>query len=412
MITGMGEVISGWLYGGPPDGASSFFAAAGELQNVVGQIVGILDGQQANSAALLDAWASPTGADAVAANVPYAGWLVHQAGQIKAAATQIHTTGAAFDAAKAVTRSPGEFAILNATCLAMMAINPLVLGALTHAIAMNRAVHTAWTHTAVTSYAHYTSASTAMHGAMVPLTAPPSSTVRGEQGAQMLMSSGLGAQAAQGLAASPLSSVGTVGSSVGSAVQPLSSATSLLSQPTSALTSSGSEFAQAPAAASSLSSMPMTSMPMTGSPTAGSGNAGADSGNWWAASGGGGTVAAAFSGGGAGFGGMGGLGSVATLARVQGPGSWGSVNAATPEANQVVMSRLDAVRPASSMPATAGGMGAPGAMPPAARQASSERERGFNEALATAAVLYRPPKDMPVVTGAVGAQFMAREEVL
>jgi hypothetical protein len=47
--------------------------------------------------------------------------------------------------------------------------------------------------------------------------------------------------------------------------------------------------------------------------------------------------------------------------------------------------------------------------PPAQQGSSSQRERERNGTLA-AAVLYRPPGNMPVVTGAAGAQFVAGEE--
>jgi hypothetical protein len=60
-------------------------------------------------------------------------------------------------------------------------------------------------------------------------------------------------------------------------------------------------------------------------------------------------------------------------------------------------------------------MGAAGAMmmpmhPASAAAHERDRELEDDNALAAAAVLYRPPEDMPVVTGAFGAQFVAGEE--
>jgi hypothetical protein len=73
-----------------------------------------------------------------------------------------------------------------------------------------------------------------------------------------------------------------------------------------------------------------------------------------------------------------------------------------------VVSRVAEARAASATPATSAGMGAPGAMAPQASASARERER--DGTLAAPAVLYRPPRDLAVVTGVAGAQFVAGEE--
>jgi PPE-repeat protein len=407
-LTGPGETISHQLWTGP--GAGSFYSTATTLDGVVSQIVSILGGHQATAGALSTAWTSPTGELAVSANSPYEAWLGEAAGHITAAATQIHAAGAAFDAARGMTRTPGEFWALDFQCWQWMLLNPLLLGMLTPLILANRAMWAAWTISAVTGMANYTSASEPVQS-LAPLAAPPVSGTAVPPNPSI--AAGLAGQqpigrAMQGVAAT--------------ALQPLSATAPLLSQlwsqPSNALASSGGQLAQAPAAMTSgLAGLPsMAQAPMTtlGSPTPGSGglgSGGAEAGSFFGATpGAGGTVAAALSGGSAGVGGV----ASTALAPMRGPVSWASTaNAAnpTPDADGVVVSRIAGARAASATPATSAGMGAPGAMMPPTRQASaSARERGLNDTLAAAAVLYRPPRAMPVVTGAAGAQFAAGGE--
>lgn len=410
-----GETISAWMWSGP--GSASLYTSATQLTNVVVQIWNILDGQQANAGAVLTAWASPTGDTAVAANSPYQTWLADAAGQIETAAVQIQSAATAFEGAQKATPHPAQFAAIDsfiATWAPLSFIPPI--GA---AVAAALLEHFYMTLQAQQAYAFWTAESAATVGALEPLPTPPATAVpamltpfisTGLVGQQPI------AQVIQGVARSTaaLPSVGSVGSA---AAQPVSGVASLASQPTSALLSSGSELTQAPASmASSLGSVPsMASGPMSalGSPSTGSGSAGVDSLSWLGASAGGGTVAASLSGGGAG---LSGLAGSAALAPVRGPVSWASTAAnPTPEAEEVTVSRIAEAKAASGtgMPATSGGMGAPGAMAPAARQTSeSERERGLNNPLAAAAVLYRPPRNMPVVTGAAGAQFVTGREAL
>jgi hypothetical protein len=400
----IGEMISAQLWGGP--GASSFYSAAAALTNVVTQISNILAGQQANAGVLLTAWASPTGEKAVSANSPYGAWLTEAESQIAAAATQIQAAGAAFDMAQKMTPTPAQFAANNLQYAVLMATN--ILGQNWPAIIANRVEYAVYTIQAVSAMSFYTTESAGTVWALQPLPAPPVAAIPGS--VDPSTSAGLAGQAPlqqamQGGAATALPSVGSAAPAAVSATAPLVS--QLLSQPGSALMSSGGELAQAPASMTSgLAGMPAMASPAAGS--GGLGNAGANSGSWLGATpAAAGTVAAALSGGGAGLSGLGGT----ALAPIRGPVSWASTAEANPttDPDEAVVSRIAEARAASATPATSAGMGAPGAMVPPGQQAS-ERERERDDKLAAAAVLYRPPTDMPVVTGAAGAQFVAGEE--
>ena len=404
----IGETISHELWSGP--GASSFYAASAALTSVVTQISSILDGQQANAGVLLTAWASPTGEKAIEADSPYGAWLTEAAAQITYAATQIQAAGTAFETAKNMTPTPSQFWWNNLEYGVLMATN--ILGQNWPFIIVNRVEHTTYTVMAVTAMSSYTLESAATVGTIQPLAAPPVSAT--PLPADPSISAGLAGLQPIGQAVS--GAVNAVApSAAGAALQPVSATAPLLSQPTSAL----SQLTQAPTAMTSgLTGLPSMASPMTsgfGSQSAdGTGvtGAGADSGGWFGAMpASGGTVAAALSGGGAGLSGLGG-----TAAPMRGPVSWASTtNTAKPaagaDADEVIVSRIAEARAASATPATSASMGAPGTMMPPAQQASaSARERGQNSTLSAAAVLYRPPLKMPVVTGAAGAQFVAGEE--
>jgi PPE-repeat protein len=407
----IGETISTWLWGGPPDGAASFYSAATALNGVVTQISNILGGQQANNGVLLTAWASPTGEKAVSANSPYGAWLSEAAAQIETAATQIQAAGAAFDFAKGMTPTPAQFAANNVQFAVLMATN--ILGQNWPAIIANRVEYATYTMQAVTAYSFYSTESTGTVGALQPLAAPPVSATPGALSPSI--SAGLAGQQPFGQATPGTAALPSVGSAVAPAVsaglQPLSATSSLLSQPAEALATSGGELAQAPSAMTSgLGGLPSAMSSGLGSPAAASGSAGADPAGWYGAPGAGGTVAAALSGGAAGLSGLGGA-----VAPMRGPVSWASTDNAdaanpTQEADEVAVSRIAEARGASATPATSAGMGAPGAMMPPGQASGSERERERDDTLASAAVLYRPPRNMPVVTGAAGAQFVAGEE--
>jgi PPE-repeat protein len=207
------------------------------------------------------------------------------------------------------------------------------------------------------------------------------------------------------------SSVGNGSSSVGNALSsPMGNTLSsslgnaLSSQPTSLLSTLSavpSMAAMAPMMASSALTSPTTGTGHVGS-------AGANLGNWLGRvdPAGGGTVAAALSGGGGA--GVSGFGGLAPPAPMRGPVSWASGPSAEPYVDGDVVSRFAEANARLATPAAAAGMGVPGMMMPP--QSASGREREDDGALATAAVLYRQSRDMPVVTGAAGAQFVAGEE--
>lgn len=405
------EAISAQLWGGP--GATSFHASAAALTEMATKLAAIMDGQQATAGVLSTAWASPTGESAIAANAPYQAWMTQAAAQMGVAATQISMAGLAFDAAQALTPTPGEFAQNNVEYAWLTATN--LLGQNWPFIFVNRLQYAEYSIRAWTAMGFYTAESAGTVGTIQPLAPPPFSATLAPSNPSI--AAGLaGSQSIRALTAGGPTPMIPAAPPVGAALQPVGALTSvlsqpgnLLSQPANALMSSGGELAQAPSA--------MTSgLAGLGSQTAGAGGtggAGADGGSWiGATSAAGGTVAASLSGGGAGLSGIGG----AVPAAMRGPVSWSSTtNAANPTPNPdgdgVVVSRVAEARAASAAPATSAGMGAPGATMPPAQQASGPvRERERDGTLAATAVLYRPPTEMPVVTGAAGARFVAGEE--
>lgn len=410
----MGETISNWMWTGTP-GAGSWHAAASALTQVVGQLTGIQGGEQANAEALSVAWASPTGAMAVEANTPYQAWLAQIGPQIDAMASLIAQTGNVFHAAQFATPNPGVFATDWHNIITTAHGLPLSFAAFFAALSQYA------THTTQAMHAYFVTwmpASTSLVTTLLkPMPLPPVSAVPGAITPSMSgsMSGGVASAAAalpSGLGALP-SGLGSLPSVGSAAAQPLSALPQVLSQAGSPLMSSGSALAQAPSSmASGLGGLPSSMAPPMspgfGSPAAGSGDTGANSGNWIPAmSGEGGTVAAALSGGGAGTSGFGGT---AAMAALRGPVSWASsADAAAPGGDRVVLSRFAEARAASTS-ATSSGMGAPGAMMPPARSASAKGEQESDATLASVAAPYRVPRNMPVVTGANGAQFVAGEE--
>lgn len=399
------ELISAEMWAPAPTFDGSASTAAGALLGVVSQINAILDGQQTNTSVLRAAWASPTGERAVSANTPYQVWLTDMASQISAAAHQIYTAGADFAAARMATPHPGEFVANWTEFFILLATN--FLGLNTLKIVENRAQYAQLVARTMTAYHTYGSESAATVQTLPALPSPPvSATPDPSIGAQP------GARPPMGPAMQGMDAVWSAGSA---AAQPVATLAQLSAQPSNALMASGGELASGPSAMTSgLGALPsMASAPMTsglGSPTAGSPSAGAESGGVLGASAGAATVAAALSGGGAGLSGL----SGAAPAPMRGPVSWASRTDAanpTPNTEQVMVSRIAEARAASAAPATSAGMGAPGAMmPPARQESASMRQRGVNDTLAPAGVVYLPPRDMPVVTGAAGAQVVAGEE--
>jgi PPE-repeat protein len=409
----IGETISHEFWSGP--GATSFYSAAAALTGVATQVSNVLDGQQANAGAILTAWAAPTGERAISANSPYEAWLASAVEQLQMAATQIEAAGSAFEFAKAMTPTPAQFAWNNGMFMFLVATN--LLGQNTPAIIENRFEYAMMTISAVGAMSFYSAESAATVGAIEPLAAAPMSASLVP--ADPSLATGL-AGTPIGQAATVARSAGAAAKSAGAAAKSVSAAAPVASQLGNTLTASDSQLAQAPTTMTSglgalqeMAQAPMTSGlgSQAADASAGTG-AGADSGSWLGAGPAtGATVAAALSGGGADLSGLGG----ATSAPVRGPVSWASTtNAANPagvDAEEVAVSRVAEARSASAMPGTSPGMGSPGAMMPPAQQSSAlARERGQSGALGAAGVLYRAPRNLPVVTGVAGAQFVTGEE--
>ncbi|OMC13516.1 PPE domain-containing protein [Mycobacterium sp. SP-6446] len=404
------EAISAQLWSGP--GAGSFYASAAALTEMAAKLTDIMDGQEAIAGVLTTAWASPTGESAIAANAPYQAWVAHAAAEMGTAATQISAAAVAFDAAQALTPTPAEFAQNDLQYVVLVSTN--ILGQNWPAIIYNRIEYAEYCIRAWTAMSFYTAESAGTVGAIQPLTPPPFSATLAPTNPSI--AAGLaGSQSIRAaLPAGAPMPMSPAAPAVNAALQPAGALASLqpgnvLSQPTNALLSGGSELAQAPSA--------MTSgLTGLGSQTAGAGGTGgpgADGASWIGrAPAAGGTVAAALSGGGAGLSGIG----AAVPAGMRGPVSWSSTaNAASPapnpDADPVVVSRVAEARAAAVTPATTAGMGAPGAaMQPPAQQASEPARERERDGTLAAAVLYRPPTELPVVTGVAGARFVAGEE--
>ena len=279
---------------------------------------------------------------------------------------------------------------------------------------------------AVAAMAFYKTESRRTVGAIEPLAAAPmsASLVPADPSiAAGLAGTPIGSAvsgAVSGAVATAARSAGAAAKSAGAAAKSVGAAAPVASQVGNALTASDSQLAQAPTAMTSglgalqeMAQAPMTSGlgSQAADAPAGTG-ARADSGSWLGAGpASGATVAAALSGGGADLSGLGGT----TLAPVRGPVSWASTtNAANPagvDAEEVAVSRFAEARSVSATPGASPGMGSPGAMmPPAQPSSASARERGQSGALGATGVLYRATRNLPVVTGVAGAQFVTGEE--
>jgi hypothetical protein len=414
----IGEMISG-QYWTNVAGSSSLHATAANLTSTSTQLKGILSGHQVNSGVMQFAWQGPTGQLANTADTPQQLWLAASSAQLDGAATAVQGLATAFDAAQMATPHPAAFAQNDYWYPIWYGVFIASLGIISQPLVANNAEHAAYTTAAVTADAGYKSTSMGILAALQPLalTPPPLSGTPGAPSISpwtAVQPLGPVLQGAAALGATPagaaLPALSAAAQPLSAAAQPLGAATSLLSQPSNALASSGGQLASTAAPMTSgLGGAPSSAMTPVGSQGAGSGGPGTNDGSWYGATATGGTVAAALSsGGGVGLGGLGGAG--AAMAPLRGPVSWAS---ATPEADQPVVSQFAQTRAALAASPTSANMGAPGTMmPPAARQGqeSSSRDKALDNVLATAAVLYRPPKDMPVVTGAAGMHYLAGEE--
>ncbi|HRD12094.1 MAG TPA: PPE family protein, partial [Mycobacterium sp.] len=151
------EVTSGEFWGGP--GAGTFFASAAQLEALAGLIIGMLGGHSAVEAALSASWPAPTGASAVAANVPHMLWLGTVATMLQTAGAQIAATGEQFEVAKMATPTPAEVAYNQSEHVALNAAN--FLGFLTPYIMANRAQYGSYWVRGVSNKSAYEAASAA-----------------------------------------------------------------------------------------------------------------------------------------------------------------------------------------------------------------------------------------------------------
>ena len=400
------EVTSGEFWGGP--GAGTFFASAAQLEALAGMIIGMLGGHSAVETALAASWPAPTGASAVAANVPHMLWLGTVATMLQTAGAQIAATGEQFEVAKMATPTPVEVAYNQSEHVALNAAN--FLGFLTPYIMANRAQYGSYWVRGVSNKSAYEAASAAGVQAIPPVPPPPptaapltggggsslTDTASPEnllagQGSPMQMMMSLLPMAAQ--MPSQLSGLTSGG--------PLSSVTELPQQALQQITSLAGQFgsvspdvgadALSAAGADWVTATPAAGGPVTASLTGAGGGAG----------------------GGAGFGGA---GAVSPAAALRSPGSWSStVNAAAPSASTdpAPTSRIAEARTGGTV---ASGMGSPGAMmSPAmahgAAGSSNDDKRSTATAvdgaavLSTAADAFRGPAGVPTISGGGGNDF-------
>jgi hypothetical protein len=426
-----GELFSNQIWAFGPGGSTSLHAAAANLTSVSLRVEAVLAGHQANSGVMLTAWQGQTGELANAADTPQQVWLHATAKQLDLAAAATQTLATAFHTAQMTTPPPSAFLANDVAYPGVLALMFVSFGTIWQPYFLNGMEYLLMTAMAEAAQGTYSSMSTGILAAMQghTLTASPVSGTPGVGAMSGSMAGGMAGsplgsllQGAAGLGAAPGGAASAAVPAVGAATQPFSSVTSLVSQPSNVLGSSGSQLAStagpmASSPASGLGGMPASAMPPVGSPGNGAGGPGTSDGTWYGAGAGtGGTVAAALTpgGGGAGLGGLGGAG--VAMSPLRAPGSWGSSTptVATLDADQGPGSRFAQTRAAMAGSPTSAGMGSPGTMmPPAARQgqeSAAARDKALDAALATAAVLYRPPRDMPVVTGAAGMHYLAGEE--
>ncbi|SKO16028.1 PPE family protein [Mycobacteroides abscessus] len=374
-------------------GAETFFAAAGVVHAVAGIMAGLSGGHGAVSAAMGVAWMGTTGSTAVAANTPYQAWLGKTQGELHAIAGQIEATGSAFETSRGATPTPGEVAANQSEHVALNAAN--FLGMLTPLIVENRGQYfgNMWPRAAGSIYS-YQAASMAGAQAIPPLDPPPPS------GAPVTASPSL----AQGLAgdkpisaaagADPLGQFGPILQTMGQLPQ---QGSSLMKAPTEMLQGAAklpqeafkpfmdmfNQFGNAPGGMNGL------------------GN-GADAGNWLTSPpNAGGPVGANVGTGGAG-GGFGGSGMSAASSAMRSPSGWSPTAGASAAGEGAQVSRFAEAR-ASQLPASGAGGGA--GMAPAAAGHGRDSDRPKGGSLADAAVLYREPEGIPVVSGIGGAVY-------
>jgi len=393
-------------------GASSFMASAAQLEAVADGILALLAGDLATAAALGITWPSPTGAVAVAANLPHVAWLASSAAMLSEHAAKIAATGTAFETLKAATPTPAEVELNQATHMLLEATN--FLGINTPAIIANRAQYFGdyWVRAASNKYS-YAAASASGVQSIEPLPPPvPTSIPMGGGGIDPGSSSQTGGgdptsamQAPMQMMTGLVGQIGQVGgqlgqlASGGGALQGLTQLPQQAMSPLMSLSSGMGAFGQPGAGAldGAGAGSWIGAAPSVGGPVSASLSAGA--------AGIGGGVGGGLSGGG----GIGGFGGGAASVALRGPVSWSSIPTGAPSESAAPTARLVDGTTTATTTTTPAAMGS-GAMvaPLAARAATGEDKHEAEQhaaVLTWMAGLYRAPVAVPVVTGGSGAVF-------
>lgn len=375
-------------------GAETFFAAAGVVHAVAGMAAALSAGHGAVGAGLGAAWMGTTGATAVAANTPYQAWLAKTQAELHMAAGQIEATGAAFETSRGATPTPGEVAGNQSEHVALNAAN--FLGMLTPLIVENRGQYfgNMWPRAAGSIYS-YQAASAAGVQAIPPLDPPPPA------GAPVSANPGI----ASGLAADKPISAAAGATDPFSQFGPVLQMMGQLPQQGQGLVKVPQEMLQGATKLPQEALKPFMDMfnqfgNMPGG-IEGLGN-GADASNWLTSPPNAGGPVAANVGTGGGGGGFGGSGMSAASSAMRSPTGWSPTAGASAAGEGTQVSRFAEAR-ASQLPASGAGGG--GMMGPAAAGHGRDSERPKGGSLSEAAVLYREPEGIPVVSGVGGAVY-------
>lgn len=166
------EVNSGRMYTGP--GAGSILAAAAAWDDLAANLHSTASSYQSVVAGLTSGpWKGPASAAMAAAAAPYVTWMSTTATQAEQTADQARAAAAAYEAAFAMTVPPPVIAANRAQLMALIATN--FLGQNTPAIMATEAHYAEmWAQDAAAMYGYSGASATA--SAMTPFSSPPQST--------------------------------------------------------------------------------------------------------------------------------------------------------------------------------------------------------------------------------------------